>query len=110
MHHVKKEEIVLQTIFNIILIDTSFLTSQKIHHQSRHNPHPKNHIPQISHNITMKEIIQRFPTLFTHTTPIYYYDVTRAKAIQGEDFPKRSCPSGKKKRKEKESMLGRRTL
>lgn len=60
---------------------------------SRHNPlypkHLKYHNPQLSHDTTMKKkTIQDFPTLFTHTIPIYHYDVTLAKMIQSDNFSK----------------------
>jgi hypothetical protein len=35
----------------------------------------------------MKKMIWGFPTPFTHTTPIYQYDVALAEIIQSENFP-----------------------
>jgi hypothetical protein len=61
-----------------------YSTCQKIHDLSRHNPlhskHLKYHDPQLSRDIAMdKKMICSFPTLSTHTTPIYHPDVTLAK-------------------------------
>jgi hypothetical protein len=76
---------------NVKIIPTkpSFPACQEFHHLFGHNPlfskHLKKQIPQLSHNITIKnEMIKCFPTLFTHTTWIAYYDVTLAEIIHSE--------------------------
>jgi hypothetical protein len=128
MHHIKKKRgDKIPKNINIISIDPFLSNKPEDPPLSRHNPlyskHPEDHIPQISHIITMKkEMIRSFPTIFTNTTPIHHYYVMLVEIIQGGDFSQGSGPrEGKKKVilkgtlvlqmlfQGEESMLGTRT-
>lgn len=74
------------------------LTSQQLHRLLGYDPlsleKTKHRYPQISSYIVVEQkMVDGFPVLFVHATPVHHYNVSFPQVIQGQNLSKRYCPN-----------------